>query len=74
MSYRLHWDYNFENSTTDYVSGQTVYLNWAVGGQPQPQMTVGLAGYFLRQITDDRQGGRIVAGGNRVQVDGIGPS
>ncbi len=74
VSYRLHWDYNFKNNPTDYVSGQTVYLNWAVGWKPQPQMTVGLAGYFLRQITNDRQGGQVVApGGNRVRVDGMGP-
>lgn len=74
VSYRLHWDYNFKNAATDYRSGQTVYLNWAVGWSPQPQLTVGIAGYFLRQITDDRQAGMMVApGGNRVRVDGIGP-
>ena len=74
VSYRLHWDYNFKNPDTDYHSGQTLYLNWAIGWKPQPPMTVGLAGYFLRQITDDRQGGDVVGpGGNRVQVDGLGP-
>ncbi len=74
MSYRLHWDDNFNNAATDYRSGQTVYLNWAAGWKPQPPLTVGLAGYFLRQITDDRQGGRRVhADGNRARVDGIGP-
>ena len=74
VSYRLHWDRNFNNTATDYHSGQTLYLNWAVGWKPQPPLTVGVAGYFLRQITDDRQGGRSVhADGNRVRVDGIGP-
>lgn len=75
VSYRLMWDYNFKNPDTDYRSGQTVYLNWAVGWKPKPQMTVGLAGYFLRQITDDHQAGQVVGpGGNRVQVDGLGPA
>lgn len=74
ISYRFHWDDNFNNTATDYRSGQTLYLNWAVGWKPQPPLTVGLACYSLRQITDDRQGGRIVhADGNRGRVDGIGP-
>jgi hypothetical protein len=74
VSYRLHWDDNFNNPDTNYHSGQTLYLNWAVGWKPQPPLTVGLAGYFLRQITDDRQGGRVVNGdGHRARVDGIGP-
>jgi hypothetical protein len=74
VSYRLHWDYNFRNSATDYRSGQTVYLNWAVGWKPSPPLTIGVAGYSLRQITDDRQGGQVVGpDGNRVSVDGLGP-
>jgi len=74
ISYRLHWDDNFENADTHYHSGQTVYLNWAVGWKPTPTTTVGLAGFFLRQVTDDRQSGNIVVpAGNRLRVDGIGP-
>jgi len=74
ISYRLHWDYNFRNPDTNYQSGQTVYLNWGVGWKPEPSLTVGLVGYFLRQITNDRQAGQVVAAhGNRVRVDGIGP-
>ena len=74
VSYRLHTDFNFRNSATDYHSGQTVYLNWAAGWHPQPATTIGLAGYFLRQLTDDRQAGHAVGPtGNRVRVDGLGP-
>ena len=74
LSYRLHWDYNFKNPATDYLSGQTVYLNWAIGWKPRPPLTVGLAGYCLRQITDDRQSGQAVGpSGNRTQVEGVGP-
>jgi len=75
VSYRLHWDYNFENPGTGYHSGQTLYLNWALGWKPRPPLTVGVAGYFLRQITDDRQAGHAVGpSGNRARVDGIGPA
>jgi len=74
VSYRLHWDYNFTNPDTNYHSGQTLYLNWAAGWKPTPPLTVGLAGYFLQQISDDQQEGRTVgANGNLVRVDGIGP-
>jgi len=74
ISYRIHWDDNFNNAATNYHSGQTLYLNWALGWKPQPPLTVGLAGYSLRQITDDRQHGAVVHGnGNRTRVDGIGP-
>jgi hypothetical protein len=75
VSYRLHTDFNFENRETSYRSGQTIYLNWAVGWKPQPATTVGVAGYSLRQLSDDRQAGHSAApNGNRVRVDGIGPS
>ena len=74
ISYRAMWDYNFKNPDTNYRSGQTVYLNWGIGWKPTTPMTLGLAGYFLRQITDDRQAGAIAGpGGNRARVDGIGP-
>lgn len=74
LSYRAHWDYNFRNPATGYRSGQTLYLNWAAGWKPQPRLTLGLAGYFLRQISDDdRAGQRIGADGNRTRVSGAGP-
>ncbi|MEO6569583.1 MAG: transporter, partial [Opitutaceae bacterium] len=74
VSYRLHTDFNFRNSATDYTSGQTVYLNVAVGWNPRPATTLGLTGYSLRQLTDDRQFGRSAGlNGNHVRVDGIGP-
>lgn len=74
ISYRLHWDYDFENPDTHYVSGQTVYLNWALGWRPIPALTVGVVGYSLRQISDDKQrGASVTPTGNRVSLDGVGP-
>lgn len=75
LSYRLHWDCNRENPDTRYRSGQTVYLNWAIGWKPASATTLGLAGFFLRQITDDRQeGAPPISGGNRLRAAGIGPA
>lgn len=74
FSYRLHWDYNFTNSATGYRSGQTIYLNWAAGWKPNPRTTIGVVGYFLRQITDDEiDGVRTEPDGNRLRSAGIGP-
>lgn len=75
ISYRLHWDYNFRNHDTDYQSGQTAYLNYAIGWKPMPSTTLGVAGYVLKQISDDRQAGQAVApGGNRLEARGFGPA
>jgi len=64
----------FLNPATDYHSGQTLYLNWAIGWKPVSTLTLGVAGYFLRQFTNDEQGGRMVGpAGNKARVGGIGP-
>ena len=74
ISYRLHWDRNFRNPATGYLSGQTIYLNWAAGWKPIPTTTIGLVGYFLRQLTDDDPGGAPrPVDGNRLRSAGIGP-
>jgi hypothetical protein len=74
FSYRLHTDFNFRNAATDYTSGETAYFNWAAGWRPVPPFTLGVSGYFLRQLTDDHQHGMTVGpDGNKVAVDGLGP-
>jgi hypothetical protein len=74
LSYRLSWDYNFRNSATDYQSGQTIFVSYALGWKPQPPLTLGVGGYYLKQITDDRQHGQSVGpDGNRLGVRSIGP-
>jgi len=74
LSYRMNYDYNFENSDTHYHSGETIYLNGAVGWKPNPATTVGIVGFTLHQVTDDRIAGRSVApGGTRARASGIGP-
>jgi hypothetical protein len=74
LSYRLGWDYNFRNPATDYQSGQTIFASYALGWKPRPPLTLGIAGYCLKQITDDHQHGQSVApDGNRLGVRSIGP-
>jgi hypothetical protein len=74
LSFRLHYEISLKNTATDYQSGQTAYLNWNAGWKPIPPLTLGVAGYFVKQTTDDKVGGMAVApDGNRLQVDGVGP-
>ncbi len=73
VSYRIHWDHNFENPETHYRSGQTAYLNYAIGWKPTPATTLGFAGYVLKQVTDDRGAGAPVDG-NRLGARGFGPA
>ena len=68
VSYRLHTDINLRNRDTGYRSGQTVYLNLAVGYKPTQATTIGVSSYALQQVTDDDPGG------NRIAVRGIGPA
>ncbi|MFO1451030.1 MAG: transporter [Opitutaceae bacterium] len=74
LSYRLNYDHHFRNSDTHYLSGKTLYLNGAVGWKPNPATTVGLVGFTLRQVTDDRIHGQSVApDGARARASGLGP-
>lgn len=73
FSYRIHYDFNFENRETRYRSGQTVYLNCGLGWKPAPATTIGVTGYVLQQVTDDR-GPDARPDGNRLRSRGIGPA
>lgn len=52
--------------------GQAVHMNLAVSHAVSPRLRVGLAGYALRQISDDQIDGRKLPG-SRERVVGLGP-
>lgn len=63
-----------KNSDTDYQSGTDFHMDYLVGRTMGP-WGFGLSGYFLKQISDDKQAGVSVGtDGNRGQVLAIGPS
>src|SRR5205814_9213474 len=68
FSYRIHYDHEFENRDTGYRSGDTVYLNYALGWRAAPETTIGPVGYALAQVNDDRG---TAADGHRLRVSGI---
>jgi hypothetical protein len=78
-SWRLHYLWNSTNHSpgpgyqaTSIQPGQAVHFNGAVSVVVVPWLRVGVAGYFLRQITDSEANGRAVPG-SLEQVAGLGP-
>ncbi|MCK9919420.1 transporter [Microbacteriaceae bacterium K1510] len=60
------------NSDTDYVSGKNINVDFAVS-EHIGRWQVGVAGYYLRQFTDDTRGGVAVApDGRRAEVLSLG--
>lgn len=45
--------FNFENTATDYKSGDEFHFEWALGMECSPGLVLGLVGYDYRQFTDD---------------------
>jgi len=78
-SWRLHYLWNSTNTApgpayeaTSIQPGQAVHFNGAASIAVVPEFRVGVAGYFLCQITESEANGHSVAG-SREQVAGLGP-
>jgi hypothetical protein len=52
-SVKAMYDFNTKNDDTGYRSGQELHVDWALG-QKLGDFTVGAAGYWYQQTTDDR--------------------
>ncbi|MCO6717068.1 transporter, partial [Streptomyces sp. CHB19.2] len=64
-------DFNSRNPATDYRSGTEYRHEFAVGQHLGP-WTLGLGGYYYRQLTDDDAPG--LTRGNRARVLALGPA
>lgn len=67
------YDFNRKNEATDYLSGQELHMDYAVGWGLGNGWVVGVGGYALWQTTDDRQNGQTVEN-NKGRSLAIGPS
>lgn len=86
VNWRLQYLYNFKNDdpassqpltwkggkVSDTRAGQLVWLNFASEYEVAPAWHVGINGYYLKQITDDKVNGDTLKD-SREQVLGIGP-
>ena len=74
VSGKFMLNFKGKNTDTDYQSGTDFHMDYMVGKNFGP-WGVGLSGYYLKQLTDDKQGDiKVGADGNRGQVLAIGPS
>ena len=64
--------FNFENTATDYRSGNEFHWEWAAGFELVPGLVAGVVGYDYRQVTGDTGTGATL-GPLKGRVDAIGP-
>lgn len=74
VSAKLMYNIKTENNDTNYQSGDEFHMDYLIGQHFGP-WAVGLGGYYLKQIEDDKQNGQTVdPDGNRGQVFAFGPA
>ncbi len=72
LSAKFMYDFNTENSSTKYQSGQEFHFDYTLGYHPNKEWAFGLGGYCYLQTTDDQLNGNTVADA-KGQVYSIGP-
>lgn len=77
ISSNFQLDISTKNDDTDYKNGLEFRHEFALG-QHVNEWTVGLGGYYYRQLTDDKVGsgytGQPIVDGNKLQTLAIGPA
>ncbi len=73
LTAKFMYDFNTENTATDYTSGQEFHFDYAVGYQIG-SWKAGAQGYVYRQITDDDGPGADANDGNKGQAFAVGPA
>jgi hypothetical protein len=64
--------YNFENTALHYQNGIDFHVDWGASHFLTKQFMIGVAGYYLKQITGDTGPGATL-GGFETRIAGIGP-
>jgi hypothetical protein len=64
--------FNFENTATNYTSGNEFHFEWAAGLELVPGFVLGVVGYDYRQLTGDSSSGLLQLP-FKGRVDAIGP-
>ena len=72
-SWRLMYDYSTENDDTKVKPGQVFHLNYSVEYEFFKNFRGAVAGYYLKQITEDEDNGQNISN-SKEQVFAIGPA
>lgn len=74
VSTKFMYNIKSKNKETNYQSGDEFHVDYLVGKHFGP-FAVGVSGYYLKQVTDDKLNGiKVGTDGNRGQVFSYGPS
>ena len=74
VSAKFMYNIKTKNNDTNYQSGDEFHMDYLVG-KNIGNWGVGVSGYYLKQVTDDKQNGvKVNSDGKRGQVFAIGPS
>lgn len=60
------------NDANGFKSGDELLINWTAMKDIGGDQSLGLIGYYNRQVTDDTLGGAVFAGGNRSEAIALG--
>ncbi len=70
---KIMYEFNLENSDTNYKSGQELIIDYAAGWSFGPHWTMGVGGTVYRQTTNDKQNGEGIAN-SKGRTFAIGPN
>ncbi|MFA7429619.1 MAG: transporter [Rhodospirillaceae bacterium] len=68
---KFMYNTKLENKDTNYQSGDEIHVDYTVGKTVAENLTLGVGGYWVHQITDDERNG--VAQNNKARVFSVGP-
>lgn len=73
LSMKFMYDINTKNQDTDYLSGQEFHFDYTIG-KKFGNWSLGVGGYFYKQITNDKINGvKVGTDGNKGQAIALGP-
>jgi hypothetical protein len=72
-SINIGYNYNTENSDTDYQTGQEIHVDYMINQFISESWAVGIQGFYLKQITGDSGDGAIL-GDYKAEAAGVGPA
>ncbi len=73
VSSKFMYDFNTKNPSTSYLSGQEFHFDYTIGKKFGP-LSVGVGGYYYKQITDDELNGeKVDPDGFKGQAVAVGP-
>jgi hypothetical protein len=72
-SINIGYNYNTENSDTDYQTGQELHIDYMINQFLSESWAIGIQGFYLKQVTGDSGDGAIL-GDFKAEAAGIGPA